>query len=666
MAPDEVLKAHLPKLPALDEEDLKAVRGFLPGRLLGRTAAALALMVLTLSYAGLADQLLRYLSIGLTERPAIRHAFLFGLPILIVVSQVALEWGSRSRQRVLQRLALQTNTGPSGYFRIGPYLDTKEDRDQFVRADRAHEKVRDWIMQSSTSPLYLTGDSGSGKSSLLGAFVLPALRAANWTIVETRAFQDPELMVRNALTALVRPRRAAEQSVRSMIERLSRQKDGGLLILLDQFEEFIILAKSEQRDRFANMLANLQAQPIKGVRLLLSFRSDYQTLLEETGLPKPLYGENLFHLGRFTFSAASSFFDKSGLNFQPTDTARLLTSAAAMDETPGLVRPITLNVIGYVLESGQTVTETLDAQILIRRYIEQVMSQPAIRDYVPSVLEQLVTDQGTKQPRTEGELITSTNLRRGEVRAVLNGLAAAALARPLDAAQGIWELSHDFVARAVSRVLGRRPHARLRQAVFYAAPLLLALLLFTGGGLTAWYRLRSGFLKDDMMGLGLAVLPWAGGIMIEGTSSLTQETFSRSEPLLKSLETIKPVMVFNLKAREITKLEPLKGMNTIRALNVAYTQVVNLEPLQGMTVLRSLDLWGTQITDLAPLGRLTGLQEVSVGRTHVTDLSPLDMLPQLTRIMVNTEWNPTERDRFTRARKKTGLPDVTFDEYPYP
>ena len=36
----------------------------------------------------------------------------------------------------------------------------------------------------------------------------------------------------------------------------------------------------------------------------------------------------------------------------------------------------------------------------------------------------------------------------------MNGLWAAALARPLDAAQGVWELSHDFVARAVARYLG--------------------------------------------------------------------------------------------------------------------------------------------------------------------------------------------------------------------
>jgi hypothetical protein len=50
-----------------------------------------------------------------------------------------------------------------------------------------------------------------------------------------------------------------------------------------------------------------------------------------------------------------------------------------------------------------------------------------IRDFAPRVLEQLVTEQGTKQPRSEQDLAAATSLRRGEVRAVLNGLGEAAL-----------------------------------------------------------------------------------------------------------------------------------------------------------------------------------------------------------------------------------------------
>ena len=51
---------ELPKLPQLNEEDVKAVRGFLPGKLLGRTAAILSLVLLVLGFSGTVGKGLRY------------------------------------------------------------------------------------------------------------------------------------------------------------------------------------------------------------------------------------------------------------------------------------------------------------------------------------------------------------------------------------------------------------------------------------------------------------------------------------------------------------------------------------------------------------------------------------------------------------------------------
>jgi hypothetical protein len=87
-----------------------------------------------------------------------------------------------------------------------------------------------------------------------------------------------------------------------------------------------------------------------------------------------------------------------------------------------------LNVIGTVLAASQA-APSLDAGQLVRRYVQQTVEQPAIRDFAPLILETLVTEQGTKLPRTEQELIEITGLRRGEVRAVLNVLGLAGLTR---------------------------------------------------------------------------------------------------------------------------------------------------------------------------------------------------------------------------------------------
>jgi hypothetical protein len=121
----------------------------------------------------------------------------------------------------LQRLAVQAGIEQSGYFHIGPYLNSAEDRTKFDRGDRAHEKFLGWIERSvRVMPLYLTGDSGSGKSSLLNAFVVPALRDRGWTVVEARAWQDPETALRNALSQLsrtLRSRQGESQELRHLL-----------------------------------------------------------------------------------------------------------------------------------------------------------------------------------------------------------------------------------------------------------------------------------------------------------------------------------------------------------------------------------------------------------------------------------------------------------------
>lgn len=155
-------------------------------------------------------------------------------------------------------------------------------------------------------------------------------------------------------------------------------------------------------------------------------------------------------------------------------TKHLLTSAAELDDTPGLVRPITLNVIGYVLASGKLVAPLLDAGTLVSQYISQTLEQPAIRDRAPRMLKGMITEHGTKQPCSEKDLAAKAQLRPAEVRAVLNALSDAGFARLLDPGQGIWELSHDFIARALARFLDRRRRQALRRVVAYAAPALLA------------------------------------------------------------------------------------------------------------------------------------------------------------------------------------------------
>jgi Leucine-rich repeat (LRR) protein len=628
----ETFKIEIPKLPQLDGEDVKAVRSFLPGKLLGRTAAFLSLVLLVLGFVlAIKISLDRFPDLAI---PTWMYGMLMGLCFLAVVAQVVLEWRADRIRRLLQVLAVQPGAEQTGYFHIGPYQNTAEDRATFSRADQAEKKALEWIKRTTQVPLYLCGESGSGKSSLLNAFVLPMMREQGWTVVESRVWQDPQLALRDALLKLAGERRPTVENcgLREILENAAKQAPTGLLIVLDQFEEFVILAQPERQQEFAAFVAELGSRPVKDLKLLLVLRSEYQVPLQEIGLPLLRSGENLFQVGRFLFPAATAFMKGSGLNLQADAVDRLLTSAAELDETPGMVRPITLNVIGYVLASGKSVAPSLQAGVLIRRYIERTIEQPGIRDYAPQMLEQMITEQGTKRPRSEEELVADTKLRRAEVRAVLNGLDEAGLARPLDRKRAEWELSHDFVAHAVGRFLGRRRGQIVRQTAAYVAPALLAISLLSGVGLFVWNHFAPFQARAELAAYDVIVRPDSNGIVAQFTKNLNDEKWSSAAALLAN---VGPGLNLDLSRIRVANLEPLRGLKNLQRLAVRdASRITSLEPLKTLTNLKRLDLRGvTGIKDLGPLETLTNLEELSLSdATGITGLEPLKTLTKLQRL----------------------------------
>jgi hypothetical protein len=155
----EALKIEIPRLPLLNEEDVKAIRGFLPGKLLGRTAALLSLVLLVLSFV-------IAINVGLLQFVDPARAiptwayWVIGLRFLAVVVQVVVEWRAERTRRSMQILAVKPGAEQTGYFRIGPYQNAPEDRAKFKRADQAERKALEWIKKSNQVPLYLCGDSG--------------------------------------------------------------------------------------------------------------------------------------------------------------------------------------------------------------------------------------------------------------------------------------------------------------------------------------------------------------------------------------------------------------------------------------------------------------------------------------------------------------------------
>jgi hypothetical protein len=601
-----------------------------PRHTLGRLAALVALALLVLSALGIIDQALaQRLGVDLTFTPQLRIPTLFVLPALVLLAQAILEFHTRrtvARQRLL---AFAPAAVPAGYFRIGPYRDTPTDRAAFTRADNAHLHIREWLERAAGAPLYLTGQSGCGKSSLIDASVIPALRDAGFATGQARAWQNPLAALAHAVASLPgtpRPRRTAPPpaDLRTAIEAAARRARAGLLLVIDQFEEFAILAKPDAQAEFTAFLADLAARPIPGLRLLLAFRSDCMKAVMELGLPPLLQDSNWREIGAFSPLHAEDFLVRSGLALAPAAVDSLLATAARLDDLPGLIRPVTLNIIGHVLTQGPAHAPSLDANRLTSDYIARTLDSPELRDHARAVIEHLITAQGTKQPRPEAELSRLTGLVVGQVRAILNGLARAGLARPLDAAAATWELSHDFVARVLARHLGQTRRQFLRRAARHTAPALVVISITAGTGAIAWEQAADSRARSRLAELGFAASPTKDNpnlLHIQVTSAFNPYQI---DDLVPALRRLAPRIASLNGGRVLNTLTPLAILPALQTLDLSYTDITDFHPLSSLTTLRFLDLKGTNIKNIAPLSSLRALQSLNLGRTQVSSLNDRD------------------------------------------
>jgi hypothetical protein len=583
------------------------------------------------------------------------------------------------RERRLFPLSRADQPPPPGYFRLYPFGGNEAER--FSRLDGAVERVKDWVQGTGASVLYLSGASGSGKSSLVAAGLAPALEADGWRVVQGRGLGRTYAELAERLESVSDPDDLAEQRKldvydRTMIvsQRLRERKVRGLLIVIDQFEEFLILEAEEERRAFAGLLARLAAEPIPGVKLLLVFREDYRALLFKQELPAYEPGRSAFELASFTRREAEAFLQGGPSRLDERGHQALFAGLDRIEGTPGLYRPITLNMAGLVLErTGAQLAD--DPGRLIERYLTGCLAAGKSRDFARQVLEAMITREGTKEPRSEADLAAASGLEAWQVRATLSDLQQDGLVRLLDAPRRIWEISHDFLARILARLLGRLRPRWFRRAALpvlgvatagWLAVMLLAVPLYVQqrsdaamrellalgfnrvaprveGTALAWVGVSmEGALAFALRGAFAFALKGGEGSMVDEILSRAGTLFPRLTPPLSELDLSGqrgrtswpfPGVSSQVMDRGLTDLSPLAGL-PLRSLDLAATSVTDLSPLAGMP-LEHLDLRDTDLTDLSRLAGMP-LQTLDLRRTGVTDLSPLAGMPLQTLYLAET------------------------------
>jgi Leucine Rich repeats (2 copies) len=536
------------------------------------------------------------------------------------------------REKRLRAIAIGGVPKP-GYFRLQPY--GASDHHVFKRLDGAGREVLNWLKSAKSPLLYLSGASGVGKSSLLSAGVLPQLRDAGWTVVETRIFGDPVERLRNAVFEDERifkrkPTNANKLSLRELLkiaaEVTARTHAAPLLLVIDQFEEFLILHDETARAALVLLLSDLSERPIDGLKLLLVFRSDYQPLVFKLDLPPLVSGESWHQLAPYDRSKATSMLQGGGRELSPSALDALFRELDRIEDAPGLYRPITLNMIGLVLE---TMGGTLhgDASKLIPSYLTDSLTASASRDFVKPVLAEMITEAGTKEPLTEAELVDKAHLELWQVRATLADLARRGLVRRLEGAEAIWEIAHDFLARTIGQLLARLNPTFVERARPLVAPVvLIGWVIVFAMALPFWRDLQQQAAKrtlgEEFDARIYAAQPRGTSVALRNVDELR---LARATRFLNRLDEL----ALNLSNTRITSLEPLRGLTSLSSLDLTSTGITDLQPLTGLTSLSSLSLGHSGITSLEPLRGLTSLSSLNLTSTGIIDLEPLRGLTSL-------------------------------------
>ncbi|WP_420628181.1 hypothetical protein [Candidatus Leptofilum sp.] len=227
-------------------------------------------------------------TLGLREDPA---------KFLEVWHVLESEWGWSQLDHD-QDISLQPDIDQNPYRGLEAF--TEADRYNFFGRDDQVDELEKAIQQQPL--LILFGSSGSGKTSIIQAGLIPRLRQSEWTIVQMRPGRQPFQALIEGLLAVAYPNHSengrrvkATQLVEKWLQdnlsltkivqtlpRFSSIKQ--LLVIVDQFEElFTTYPDSKLTKQFVSSLLSLLEKSGLSINLLFAIRADF--LAETMELP---------------------------------------------------------------------------------------------------------------------------------------------------------------------------------------------------------------------------------------------------------------------------------------------------------------------------------------------------------------------------------------------
>lgn len=349
----------------------------------------------------------------------------------------------------------------------GLFSFQETDAETFFGRDAEVAALLDLVTSGSYRFGVLYGESGSGKTSLVQAALVPRLRREGWLPVTCRTHGDP-------LGDLVRRVRRATGVARDpgvapadWLVEVAAEIGAPILVILDQFEElFAAHPDPADREPLLEMVTRCHASAGGRVRFLLVVRHDFLHRIGEAfdgRVPEPLAAEGRFLLHALKPEQAAAVLDRSA-RLGRLEAAPGLWRNVATDLTrDGRVLPSELQIVGEQIQRRQILSLAAYRRLggvpaLLHAHLEEVLVASGREGEARALLSTLVAPEGTRRAATEAEIRRHCDLSAAEVRRLLDLLLGARLVR--ETGEGDpprFELVHEYLVERIRDLAGEAP-----------------------------------------------------------------------------------------------------------------------------------------------------------------------------------------------------------------
>ncbi|NOQ97847.1 MAG: hypothetical protein GQ561_06750 [Calditrichae bacterium] len=312
--------------------------------------------------------------------------------------------------------------------------------------------------------LILYGRSGVGKSSIIYAGIVPALKKEGPLVSVLRTFHNPaEDLIEFLRNTIPKDKNVDVQNLQVLKQGLAG-KD--IILIFDQFEEFFSGPATELRQKFITILVELLRIESLKIKMVFVIREDH---LAEMNALKSVFPDifvNEYRLLKLSPVQATRAITEPSrqLNYEIEDA--LVTTVLADLSDEDSIDPPQLQIVcdalfdfrnSSFLISLSSYQQLGGAAKILSEYLDRVIQRfnSSENEFAKSILLALISEEGQRLVLPQKKLIDLLNGNSDDaeqLHSVITHLSEARLIRTLREEGEIWiELTHDFLVPEILR-----------------------------------------------------------------------------------------------------------------------------------------------------------------------------------------------------------------------